>query len=52
MSDQLWAWIMVVTGVLTTLVCHHVGIAAEIGAGICGAGINAFTKAELKKNNT
>jgi hypothetical protein len=50
MSDQLWAWIFVATGCVMAIVCHHVGIAADIGAGIIGAGINALTKAEARKN--
>lgn len=49
MSDQLWAWVFVMTGCVMAIVCHHFGIAADIGAGIIGAGINALTKAETHK---
>ena len=42
-SDQAWSWFFVFTGVLTILVCKHFGIPTDIGAGIIGAGLQAFT---------
>ena len=42
-SDQTWAWIFVLTGMCMVLVSRHFGIPTDIGAGIIGAGIQAFT---------
>lgn len=50
MSDQGWAYIFVVTGCSMVIVCHHFSISADIGAGLIGAGINAFTSTEKQLN--
>lgn len=42
-SDQTWSWVFVITGITMVLVSHHVGVPTDIGAGIIGAGIQAFT---------
>lgn len=49
MSDQLWAYIFMVTGCAMAIICHKFQIAADIGSMIIGAGVNAFTKAETKQ---
>ena len=51
LTDQTWAFIFVVTGCVMAIVCHHFSIAADIGAGIIGAGINAFTSTTKQQFN-
>ncbi len=43
MTDQIWAYIYLVTGCVMVIIAHHLNIDNAIGAGIIGAGINAFT---------
>lgn len=43
LPDQFWAYLFVTTGLLAAIFCYKHGWAAEIGSGIVGAGINAFT---------
>lgn len=43
LTDQAWSFIFVATGCLMATACYKHGWAAEIGSGIVGAGINAFT---------
>jgi hypothetical protein len=48
-SDQTWAWIFVFTGICMVFISKHYGIATDIGAGIIGAGIQAYTASAKPK---
>jgi len=50
-TDQMWSYLVVVTGCVMIIVCHHFGITEAVGAGIVGAGIQAFT-AQTKPSTT
>lgn len=50
-SDQTWAWIFVLTGMCMVLVSKHFGIATDIGAGVIGAGIQAYTASAKAQTN-
>ena len=43
LSIQAWSWIYVLTGCVMVLAAHWLGVPTDIGAGIIGAGIGAFT---------
>jgi hypothetical protein len=42
-SIQLWAWVFVVTGCTMVCLAHKMGIPTDIGSGIIGTGLGAFT---------
>ena len=44
LSIQAWSWIYVLTGCAMVLAAHWLGVPTDIGAGIIGAGIGAFTQ--------
>jgi hypothetical protein len=50
-TDQLWAWFFVVTGILTVASAHFLNYPTDIGAGIIGAGLNAFNSATKQTAN-
>jgi len=43
MTDQVWSYIVLVTGCIMIIVARHFGVTEDVGAGIVGAGIQAFT---------
>lgn len=43
LSDQAWSYIFLLTGCAMILICKHFSITEDVGAGIVGAGINAYT---------
>lgn len=43
MTDQVWSYIVLVTGCVMIVICRHLGVTEDVGAGIVGAGIQAFT---------
>lgn len=51
LSIQAWSWIYVLTGCTMVLAAHWLGVPTDIGAGIIGAGIGAFTQI-TRLNNT
>lgn len=51
LSIQAWSWIYVLTGCAMVLAAHWLGVPTDIGAGIIGAGIGAFTQI-TRMNNT
>ena len=42
-TTQVWAFFILVTGVVAVILFHREGIAIDIAAGIIGAGVNMFT---------
>jgi len=42
--------VFVLTGCAMVLAAHHFGVPTDIGAGIIGAGINAFTQMTRQNN--
>jgi hypothetical protein len=42
-TNQSWSWIYVLTGCTMVMLAHHAGIPTDIGSGIIGAGLQAFT---------
>ena len=42
-TDQAWSFLYLLTGCVMILACKHFGVSDEVGAGIVGAGIQAFT---------
>jgi hypothetical protein len=42
-TDQMWSYIVLITGCVMIVLCRHMGITEDVGAGIVGAGIQAFT---------
>ena len=48
LGSQAWAFIMVITGVVTIVICHKSGIEIGIGSGVIGAGVNMFTSQASK----
>jgi hypothetical protein len=44
LSIQAWSWVYVITGCAMVLAAHWLGVPTDIGAGIIGAGIGAFTQ--------
>jgi hypothetical protein len=42
-TDQTWAFLLIVTGCAMVVLCKHFGIVDDIGSGIIGAGTMAFT---------
>lgn len=51
LTDQSWAWVFVLTGCFMVMASHHFNIATDIGAGIIGAGIQAFTSSTKSQTN-
>lgn len=43
MTDQVWSYIVLVTGCVMIVVSHFFNLTDAVGAGIVGAGIQAFT---------
>jgi len=43
-SNQAWALTFTLTGIFTVVLCHHIGVPTDIGAGIIGAGLAAYTQ--------
>jgi hypothetical protein len=43
LNPQGWAFLILIIGVTSAVLFNRVGIAAEVAAGIIGAGINMFT---------
>lgn len=42
-TDQTWAFLLILAGCAMVLLCKHFGIVDDIGSGIIGAGTMAFT---------
>jgi hypothetical protein len=42
-TDQMWSYVILLTGCAMIIICHHLGLTDAVGAGIVGAGIQAFT---------
>lgn len=42
-STETWAFLLILVGCAMDIACHRMGINAEAGAGIIGAGTMAFT---------
>jgi hypothetical protein len=42
-TDQTWAFLLILAGCGMVLLCKHFGIVDDIGSGIIGAGTMAFT---------
>lgn len=51
LTDQAWSFLFVATGCVMAVTCYKHGWAAEIGSGIVGAGINAFTSTVKQQQN-
>lgn len=41
-NSQVWAFLILVTGVITAITFHKAGIAVDIAAGVIGAAVNMF----------
>jgi hypothetical protein len=50
-NDQMWSWIFVLTGVTTVIVLNHFRLSTDIGAGIIGAGLQAYTAGAKSQTN-
>lgn len=50
LSIQAWSWIYVLTGCAMVLAAKWLGVPTDIGAGIIGAGIGAFTQITRQSN--
>lgn len=42
-SDQSWAYLYVITGAAMIILFKHFGIDGSLGAGVLGAGLQAYT---------
>ena len=45
LSDQTWAFSLVILGCIMTIVCKHYGVSNDLPSGIVGGGLAMFTRA-------
>jgi hypothetical protein len=51
-TDQTWAFLLILAGCGMVLLCKHFGIVDDIGSGIIGAGTMAFTNGVKQAHDT